>query len=404
MRVLLINSVCGIGSTGRICTDLASELEKQGNEALIAYGRDGFVPEQFQKYAVRICSDSDIKINGIASRLFDNHGFGTTLHTKRFVRWIQEFDPDIIHLHNVHGYYLNVEILFEFLKTWNKPIIWTLHDCWPFTGHCVYFDYIGCDKWKKQCTHCPQIKMYPASWIVDNSKNNYERKRKIFCGLKNLTIVTPSDWLKNLINQSFLHGYETEVINNGIDTQIFKPTKSNIREKYAIKHKVIVLGVSMGWTPSKHLDYMIRLANDLGEQHQVVLIGLSEDQKNNLPKNIMGIPKTRNIRELVEWYSAADVFVNPTMEDNYPTVNLEAQACGTPVITFRSGGSAECIKDGYGIAVERGNYSELLKAIDTGYKFKHNMKLPRITDKNEFANQYLALYQKQYKAYAKNVE
>ena len=149
---------------------------------------------------------------------------------------------------------------------------------------------------------------------------------------------------------------------------------------------------------------MIRLANDLGEQHQVVLIGLSEDQKNNLPKNIMGIPKTRNIRELVEWYSAADVFVNPTMEDNYPTVNLEAQACGTPVITFRSGGSAECIKDGYGIAVERGNYSELLKAIDTGYKFKHNMKLPRITDKNEFANQYLALYQKQYKAYAKNVE
>mgnify|MGYP000231854880 FL=1 len=157
MKVLMINVVCGIRSTGRICTDLAIALEKQGHEVRIAYGRET-VPEQFQKYAVRIGTDLDVKLHGIKARLFDRAGFGSRKATEKFIEWVKKYDPDIIHLHNIHGYYIDVERLFKYLRTCGKKIIWTLHDCWSFTGHCVYFDYIVCDKWKNGCFYCPQKK------------------------------------------------------------------------------------------------------------------------------------------------------------------------------------------------------------------------------------------------------
>ena len=392
MKVLFVNSVCGIGSTGRICTDLSAVLEEQADEAKIAYGRDAFVPKQFQKFGVRIGSDRDVKVHAVMSRLFDNHGFYSSGATKTFLNWIQIYNPDIIHLHNIHGYYLNIEVLFDFLKKWDKPIVWTLHDAWPFTGHCVYFDYVGCYKWKTQCEHCPQKKTYPASILLDRSRVSYRRKRIIFTGVKKLYIVTPSVWLAHCVGESFLSEYKITVINNGIDTEVFKPKKNNLRVKNSIGNKKIVLGISMGWPPHKHLDYMIKLANDLGRDYQVVLLGLSKEQMNDIPNNIIGFQKTRNVDELVEWYSAADVYVNPTMEDNYPTVNLEAQACGTPVVTFNSGGSAECIKEGYGIIVERGNYQELLEATIKACKIKGSAPIPHITSKKEFASNYLKLY------------
>ena len=341
MKILMINVVCGIRSTGRICTDLAAELEKQGHEVKIAYGR-GKVPEQFHKYAVRVGTDLDVYMHALKSRLFDSVGFESKRVTKKFVSWIREYDPDVIHLHNLHGYYINVEILFQYLKECGKKIIWTLHDCWAFTGHCTHFDYIGCDKWKKNCTHCPQKKEYPASCLKDNSYYNFRRKKDVFQNIPNMILVTPSNWLKTLISQSFLRKYPVNVIHNGIDTSIFKPVdysiKERLRQEFGILNKTIILGVASVWNRRKGLDVFVALSKLLPGNYQIVLIGVDKKQAKKLPDNIITIARTNNTEELAAWYSTADIFVNPTLEDTYPTVNLEAIACGTPVITFDTGG------------------------------------------------------------------
>lgn len=387
MKVLMINSVCGIRSTGRICTDLAQELEKQGHKVKIAYGREN-VPKEFQKYAIRIGNDIDIKIHGLKARLFDQSGFGSKRATKKFIKWVKEYNPDIIHLHNLHGYYINIKVLFDYLKKSNKKVIWTLHDCWSFTGHCAYFDYVGCNKWKKECRSCPQRKEYPKSFI-DFSNRNWKKKKKIFSGVKNLTIITPSNWLANIVKESFLSNYSVKVIHNGIDTNIFKPTKSDITKKYGIEDKKVVLGVAAVWDRRKGLKYMLELASQLDDSYKVVIIGVTEKQRNHLPKNIIGISSTNNIKELVEWYSSAEVYVNTTLEDNYPTTNLEAIACGTPVITFDTGGSPESATY-FGYVIRRNNVKLILKAI--------HIQLENKVDINEISQKatcklYLQLYQ-----------
>lgn len=375
MKVLMINVVCGIRSTGRICTDLATALEKQGHEVKIAYGREQ-VPEQFQKYAVRIGNDLDVKLHGVRARLVDGTGFGSKRATEKFIEWVKEYDPDIVHLHNLHGYYVNVEVLFKYLKTCGKKIIWTLHDCWAFTGHCTYFDYVGCEKWKYGCESCSQKKEYPACNGLDMSKKNYIIKRKIFTSIPNMTIVTPSQWLADLVKQSYLSEYPTLVIHNGIDTSIFKPTLSNVAEQYHCEEKKIILGVAAIWDRRKGLDTFLKLSEILDSSFQIILVGLNKKQIEKLPKNIIGIEKTNNVKELVELYSAAKVFVNPTLEDNYPTTNLEAIACGTPVITYNTGGSPEsarlygectkqkCFEDIYEIVKNTKEYELSNKEID----------------------------------------
>jgi len=368
MKVLMINVVCGIRSTGRICTDLATALEEKGYEVKIAYGRE-VVPEQFQKYAVHIGSNFDVKIHGLKARFLDRSGFGSKYVTKKFIKWIKEYDPDIIHLHNIHGYYINIEILFNYLKTCGKKIIWTLHDCWSFTGHCVYFDYIGCDKWKTECKNCPQKSDYPARVGPDMSKQNFILKKKLFTGVNNLTLVTPSKWLANLVFESYMKEYEIRVIYNGVDRKVFKPTESNIKEKYNCQNRKIVLGVASVWDKRKGLSTFNELANRLDKSYQIVLVGLNKDQIEKLPNNIIGIERTNSVQELVELYSMAYVFVNPTLEDNYPTTNIEAIACGTPVITYATGGSTESAYM-YGTSVQKGNIKELVKAIQQVKQFR----------------------------------
>ena len=340
MKVLMINVVCGIRSTGRICTDLAVALEAQGHEVKIAYGRED-VPEQFQKYAVRIGNDLDVKLHGLKARLMDGAGFGSKRVTEKFIKWVKEYDPDVIHLHNIHGYYINVEVLFKYLKECGKKIIWTLHDCWSFTGHCVYFDYVNCDKWKIGCKHCPQKAEYPARIGPDMSKQHYALKKKLFTDVENMILVTPSQWLADLIAESYMKEYRTKVIYNGVDTSVFKPTKS-------------------------------------------------KDQIEQLPRNIIGIERTNSIKELVELYSAAEVFVNPTLEDNYPTTNIEAIACGTPVITYETGGSFESAGM-YGMGVPKMNIEMLIKAIKEIDKV--NLGTVDIDYKNT-VNKYIMLYEK----------
>jgi hypothetical protein len=221
MKFLLINSVCGIRSTGRICTDIADSLASQGHQVKIAYGRED-VPEKYQKYAVRIGSDLDLKLHALGTRLLDKHGFFSTKATKRFLQWAEEYDPDLLWLHNIHGYYINYPILFDYLKRFEGKVVWTLHDCWTFTGHCSYFDFVGCDKWKSGCNNCLQLHTYPKAWKIDNSKRNFELKKKYFTAIKDKLILVPvSNWLGGLLKESFLEDCELTTIHNGIDTNTF---------------------------------------------------------------------------------------------------------------------------------------------------------------------------------------
>ena len=344
MKVLQINSVCGIRSTGRICTDIADVLTANGHECKIVYGRET-VPEKYKKYAVRIGSNTDVKLHALESRLFDNSGFGSKKATNDFIKWVKEYDPDVIHLHNIHGYYINIEILFNYLKSCNKRIIWTLHDCWPFTGHCSYFTMVKCEQWKAHCSYCVQKHCYPSSILADHCKSNFERKRALFSGIKDMTLITPSKWLADLVSESFLKKYPVKVIDNGIDLSVFKPTESDLRKKYGLTDKKVILGVASVWDERKGLDDFIKLSDLLDRQYQIVLIGLSDRQLKKMPDNVIGIKRTDSVTELAQWYTTADVFINLTYEDNYPTVNLEAQACGTPCITYRTGGSVESVPE-----------------------------------------------------------
>lgn len=388
MKILQINTVCGKGSTGRICIDIAQELERQGHECKIAYGRDS-VPEQYQKYAVRIGSEFGLRMNALKARLFDNEGFNAKRATKKLIQTIETYNPDIIHLHNLHGYYLNIEILFNYLKTCGKKIVWTLHDCWSFTGHCTYFDMVKCDKWKTGCQKCPQRKRYPASKCWDASKKNFTKKKKLFCGIEDFTIVTPSIWLANLVKQSYLSEYQVQVINNGINTGIFKPTTGDILDKYHVENKKIILGVASGWGKRKGLGAFEMLSGLLPQDYQIVLVGLSKKQITRLPKNIIGIERTNKPQELAMLYSAAEVFVNPTLEDNYPTTNLEAIACGTPVITYNTGGSPESAR-GW-CCVTDNNAEALFEAIcQKQFVRQDNIKI----DIKDAVAQYMELYKR----------
>lgn len=360
MKILMINVVCGIRSTGRICTDLATALEAKGHDVKIAYGRES-VPERFQKYAVKIGNNLDVKLHGLCARLFDSCGWGSKKATDKFVEWIKQYDPDIIHLHNIHGYYINVETLFNYLRTCGKRIIWTLHDCWAFTGHAAYCEAANCEKWKKGCHDCPKKRDYPAAF-TDFSKRNWIRKRRVFDGIANMKIVTPSEWLASLVKQSFLSQYEVTVIHNGVDTDTFRPTESDLKDKLGLFDKKIVLGVAALWEERKGILDFFKLTELLSDEYRIVLVGLSKKQINKLPTKIIGIEKTNTVQELVELYSAADVFVNPTYEDNYPTTNLEAIACGTPVITYATGGSPESAVI-YGKVVPKGDIQGLYNHI-----------------------------------------
>ncbi len=361
MKILLINSVCGIRSTGRICTDLAEGYEKEGHEVKIAYGRES-VPEKYQKYAIRIGTELGVRFSALHTRMTDKHGFSNVHATKKFLEWAEEYQPDLLWLHNLHGYYINIELLFAWIKKHpDMQVKWTLHDCWAFTGHCSYFTMAECDQWKTHCMHCVQSNRYPVSY-TDHCQGNFDRKKAAFCGVKNMILITPSKWLAGLVKESFLSEYPVEVHYNTIDTNVFKPTPSNFRERYGLQNKKIVLGVASVWDERKGLNDFYKLSEMLDERFIIVLVGLTSKQLKTLPRKIIGITRTNNVKELAEIYTAADVFVNPTYEDNYPTVNLEAQACGTPVITYDTGGSPESAKR-YGEIVEVGNVEKLLRNI-----------------------------------------
>lgn len=389
MKILMINSVCGILSTGRICTDLATELENKGHTVKILYGR-GNVPDEYKRFAVKIGSDVGVNLHALKARLFDDSGFGSYFATKKIIKWIKEFNPDIIHLHNIHGYYINIKLLFEYLKTTDIKIFWTFHDAWALTGHCACF--MDCDKWKTHCEKCPRIHYYPESLYLDKSKKHFDIKRELFSGVKNLTIVTPSMWLLNIVKESYLKEYNCYLINNGINTEVFKPTESDFRKKHHLEDRIILLGVASVWSNLKGLEVFSELAKRLPENYKIVVVGASKNQIKTLPENILAIERTDSVTELAEIYTVADIFVNPTLNDNYPTVNLEAISCGTPVISFDTGGSGESAVK-FGLKVPQGDIDALVSAIlNFDYDIKPDENFD--CDKKTAVNAYINLYEK----------
>lgn len=399
MHILQINSVVNSGSTGRITEEIGETFLKNGHESFIAYGR-GNRPSKSR--LIKIGNRKDFLYHILKTRITDRHGFGSKNTTQESVTQIGEIKPDAIGLHNIHGYYINIEVLFNFLRDFNKPIVWTLHDCWAFTGHCSHFDKATCFKWQTHCEKCPLTKYYPSSYFIDNSKKNFTDKKRLFTGLNNLHIVTPSEWLTNHVKNSFLSDYPISVINNGVDLDVFKPSVLDQKKlsELNIADKKIILGVSNVWTDRKGLNDFSKLSNLLGEEYKIVLVGLKKKQINKLPSNIIGITRTEKVYELAALYSAASVFVNPTYSDNFPTTNLEALACGTPVITYDTGGSPEAIDNETGIVVEKGNVNALAEAIkqitNNGREFysaKCRARAERLYDKNDRYMDYLRLYE-----------
>lgn len=391
MKVAQINTVCGNGSVGRITVDIYHALKKEGMDGRIFYGRRT-APENID--AVKFGNETSMGIHVLSTMLRGSHGFSSGAQTKKLVKMLQEYDPDVIHLHNIHGFYLHVEILFQYLKQCGKPIVWTLHDCWPFTGHCAYFDYAGCEKWKQGCEHCPQYrKVYPYGLCRDGSRTNYQRKQICFTKVPNLTLVTPSKWLADLTAQSFLREYPVCVIPNGIDLEKFHPVK------YQGGNKKRILGVANVWDQRKGLEYFEQLRKALDpKQYEITVVGVSKKQMESLPKGICGILHTKNVEELAELYGMADVYVNPTLEDNFPTTNLEALACGTPVLTFDTGGSVESITPACGKIVKQRDFSALLEGVLELSQKKETMSAACRQralqyDKYERFGEYLRLYE-----------
>lgn len=401
--VLQVNVCANYRSTGRIAEDIGQLVLARGWRSIIAYGDS---VRASRSELIRIGSRLDLLEHGFETRLFDNHGLASRRATKDFLKRVDVIRPDIIHLHNIHGYYLNYPELFEFLSNINVPVVWTLHDCWPFTGHCAYFDFTGCTKWITECkAPCPGRKQYPASFWLDLSNRNYRLKKACFQKVKNLTLVPVSNWLGELLGKSFLSKYPIEVIHNGICIDSFSPVDgSQIRTKYGIGDSSYIIGVASVWDYRKGFEAFIKLKKQMSDDVKIVLIGLNEKQLHQTAAlGIIGIPHTESTNELAALYSEAMLFCNLTYEDNYPTTNLEAMACGTPVLTFDSGGSVEAVTKDTGWVVEKGDLGRVIsiigsmkkkdqREIEIQRKACHSRALVEF-DKRKAFDHYLKLYE-----------
>lgn len=393
MRVLFINTVFERGSTGRIVKDLGTAIEEKGGEYRVIYGRG----TSNDPHAVQFTNKVEVLTHVLKSRIFDRAGFYSTHSTRRMIEYIRKYNPDIIHLHNLHGYYVNIEILFEYLKSEYKgKIVWTLHDCWAFTGHCVHYTWAKCSKWKTGCNNCPEKKEYPTSIGLDSSKKNYLDKRRIFSGVSDMTIITVSDWLKEQVENSFLKKYKIKRIYNGINESIFHFTKNSIKKENNWNEKKIILLVSDGWNERKGFNRMLEVATIAPKEWIFLVVGLTHKDIENLPNNVVGLRKTWNQQELIKLYSAADVFFNPSVEETFGLTTVEAMFCGTPAVVFDSTACPEIVKKtGSGEIINiNASPEEIIKALsrvmDTNVSLEE-----KIYSQESFINNYLNLYMRE---------
>jgi len=348
-RLALINAV-PYGSTGKIVKGIATVAVEKNYETFIYYSWSKILKKSSDKN-VMVGSFSGKFIHMILGKITGLNGFFSVIDTYRLIRRLKKFRPDVINMHIMHNWNINLKMIFTYIKKNNIPIIWTMHDCWAFTGQCPHFVMAKCDKWKTGCYRCPQYKQYPAA-LVDRTKKMWRFKKDMFTSVNDITFVTPSQWLFDLMKQSYLKDYPVKVIHNGIDLSVFKPRKSDFRKKYNCENKTVLLGVAFDGGKRKGLDVFTELAKRLDEKYQIVMVGTDDKIDAQLPDNIISIHKTANQVELAEIYSSSDIFLNPTREEVLGLVNIEALACGTPVIMFRTGGSPECIDSTCGYVVE----------------------------------------------------
>ncbi|NKI32004.1 glycosyltransferase [Croceivirga thetidis] len=360
-KLLQINTVASYSSTGRIVVGIGQMANKEGWQNYVGFGRKDEV-ENSNTY--RIGNKLDNYLHVAETRLFDRHGLSSRMATKKFINWIEEIEPDIIQLHNLHGYYLNIPILFKFLENFEGPVVMSLHDSWNLTGHCPQFEHIGCEKWITSCHKCPLTREYPKSLGIDRSTKNQLMKKNWFTKVDNLTLVTSSEWSVDIIRKSFLSNKEIVKISNGVDTNIFYPREnSKLKAKYNLENKFIILGVAAVWTVNKGYKDFLKLSSKLNTDEVLILVGLDEKQTKEIPKNILGIQRTQDVHELAEFYSISDVFLNLTYGDTFPTVNLEALACGTPIVTYKTGGSTEPVNSNTGFVVDQGDLDASLEQV-----------------------------------------
>lgn len=377
-KLLQINPVLRTStSTGRIMKEIGELAIANGWESYVAYskGRDGLPGST--SIPVPVGNKASVAWHGLQTRILDRHGLGSVLATKRFIEDIRRIRPDIIHIHNIHGYFLNYRILFDFLSHSGIQVIWTVHDCWLYTGHCYHYMYAGCDRWKTGCGHCPQRGKFPRSLLADRSARNFRDKRDAFCSMPEdrLTIVPVSDWMRSEMSESFLKDYRFQVIHNGIDTDVFSPQpalESEVRRCYGLGDSHVILGIASIWSEEKGLNDFVEMAARLDSDEVIVLVGMDRKQLDDvlsrcgrtvLGDRMVAVKRTADVHQLAGLYSTADVFVNPTWQDNYPTVNLEAISCGTPVVTYRTGGSIEAVAGDTGFVVEQGDIEGLVDAV-----------------------------------------
>jgi len=359
--LLQINVDANNGSNGSIARDIGTIALSKGWDSYIAYGRSS-IPCDSQ--LIRIGNVFDIRLHGLLTRLFDIHGLGSIIVTKRFIKKVKKIKPDIIHLHNIHGYYLNYKILFEYLKENSIPIVWTFHDCWPFTGHCGHFVKYKCAKWKTECNNCPAVHDYPASWFFDRSTQCYNLKKRLFTGLESIHIATVSQWLQGLAQQSYFKKYPIHIIYDGIDVDSFCYRESNLRKQYNIENKVVVLSAAASWSRSKGWNDYIKLSGKMPDNYIIMLLGVNNEMIKKLPANIIGVPRVEDKKVLAEYYSMADVLLNLSYQETFGMTTAEAMACGTPGISYNVTACPELITKETGLVVDAGNLSQVLSAIN----------------------------------------
>lgn len=389
-KIVQINATCGNGSTGKIALFIGQLLDRKGIENYIFYSSG----HSDYKNGIRYTSKYSVKVHALISRVLGNYGFENKCATRKLIAYLKSIKPDIIHIHNVHSHDCDLEMLFDYIRRMKIKVYWTFHDCWAFTGYCPHFDAIGCEQWKTQCQKCPLAHKF--SWFFDCSRTNFNKKKALFRDV-DLTIITPSQWLADQVQQSFLKGTPTHIISNGIDLSVFQPRESDFRQKYNCEEKFILLGVAFGWNDKKGLDVFMELAKRLDTQYQIVLVGTNEKIDKKLPSNIISIHRTQNQKELTQIYSAADLMVNPTREDTYPTVNMEAIACGTPVLTFDAGGSGEILDETCGCIVPKNDIDRMQREIlriskDRPYSQESCLKKAKQFNQEDKFVQYVDLY------------
>lgn len=395
MKLVQINTVCS-SSTGKIMGDIQREADAHGYDTISFVGRRKVFPDL---RCEKIGNPFSFWLHVILTTAFDLQGYGSYFVTRKMVNRIRQENPDIIHLHNLHGYYLNLRVLFTYLqKEFQGKVFWTFHDCWPFTGHCPHFAAVECEKWREGCGSCPRKNEYPVSLMFDGSKRNYRDKKALFGGLRDLTILTPSEWMKSWVTQSFMGKYPVETVPNGIDLNIFRPRNcGDIYERYGIcRERKTVLGVANVWDARKGLDDFVLLSRELGERYQIVLVGLSRRQIRALPQNIIGIERTQNQEELALLYNCADIFINPSKEESFSLVTIEAIACGTPVIVIGTSAVKELVDERNGIVIADNDLGQYRRAVEDIESRKYGRESVAETalkyDRTKAAMQVIRLY------------